>query len=305
MIELSVVICTHNPRPGYLVSVVNALRNQTLPKTNWELLVIDNASKAPIASLCDVSWHPNARHIAEPELGLAPARRRGIAEAGAKLLVFVDDDNILDENYLEEALKIERDWPILGAWGAGSIRPDFEVAPPPYTHNVLPTRESSCALWSNVISWSGALPWGCGLCVRAAVAAAYSEFSRRSAIQIIGHKGALLLGGDDIEIAFTACKNGFGMGVFPELKLTHLFPKERLSKHYLLKLAESTNLTNMILRYKWEHTVPTSPLSPKTLLSIVYSFLMDRGIDRRFHFAWVRALIKSRAVISEYQRQWR
>ena len=82
---------------------------QTLLKDRWELLLVDNASKPALASSIDISWHPNGRHIAEGEIGLAPARRRGICEASADLLVFVDDDNLLDPSYLLEALAISRE----------------------------------------------------------------------------------------------------------------------------------------------------------------------------------------------------
>src|SRR4051794_8039818 len=95
MPEISVIICSHNPRLDYLRRTLEALRAQTLSADRWELLVIDNASSLPLQRSADISWHPNASHIVESELGLGPARRRGIHEASAKLLVFVDDDNVL------------------------------------------------------------------------------------------------------------------------------------------------------------------------------------------------------------------
>jgi hypothetical protein len=45
--------------------VLDALKAQTLPKEQWELLLIDNASKEPLAESWDLSWHPHARHIRE------------------------------------------------------------------------------------------------------------------------------------------------------------------------------------------------------------------------------------------------
>lgn len=44
----------------------------------------------------------------------------------------------------------------------------------------------------------------------------------------------------DREMSEVACEMGFGTGVFPELKLTHLIPKERTSIHYLLKVYEGS-----------------------------------------------------------------
>src|SRR5450759_5157394 len=80
--EISVIICTHNPRPHYFSRVLAALRSQTLPMVHWELLVIDNASQEPLTSdTYDLSWHPYARLVREEELGLSAARIRGMNEA--------------------------------------------------------------------------------------------------------------------------------------------------------------------------------------------------------------------------------
>ena len=92
MLYASVIICTHNPRPDYFARVLDGLRNQTLPLHRWELLIVDNASRIPIASSWEISWHPATRHILESELGLSWARHRGIGEAAADLR-----DSRLDE----------------------------------------------------------------------------------------------------------------------------------------------------------------------------------------------------------------
>src|SRR5262249_3070210 len=117
------------------------------------------------------------------QAGLAPARRRGIHEALGDLLVFVDDDNLLDPSYLSEALSISRDWVRLGAFGSGNIVPEYEVQPQgylsKYTH-FLSLRQNEKDVWSNVIPTSAATPWGAGLCVRAEVARAYCEFDDKS-----------------------------------------------------------------------------------------------------------------------------
>src|ERR1700758_5251153 len=97
---LSVVICTHNPRPGYFAKCVEALRSQTLALSSWELVIVDNLSDTPLANCMDLAWHPEARVVREETLGLTPARLRGIRESQGKLLVFVDDDNVLDVDLL-------------------------------------------------------------------------------------------------------------------------------------------------------------------------------------------------------------
>jgi hypothetical protein len=284
---------------------LDGLRNQTFPVGKWELLIIDNASRLPLASNWDLSWHPAARHIFESQLGLSWARHRGIQEASADLIIFVDDDNVLDETYLVEAIKIKQAWPSLGVWGSGCIRGDFEVEPPESLRSWLPAERAVTApRWSNLAgsrlfgdSREDAIPWGAGLCLRKEVAIAYRQFCDQSTLQITGRQGASLFGGEDQEISFVCCSHGLGIGIFPELKLTHLIPSHRVSQDYFNRFVEGTCFTNILLQYKWQHIIPQSPLGIKTLLTVLKTILLYRGIDRKMRLAWVRALAKAKRII--------
>jgi glycosyltransferase involved in cell wall biosynthesis len=304
MLDASVIICAHNPKSDYFARVLDGLRNQTLPLHKWELLIVDNASQVPLASSCDVSWHPTARHILERELGVAYARRRGIQEAFADLIIFVDDDNVLDENYLAEAIKIGQGWPSLGAWGSGCIRGDFEVEPRKSLRSWLPVREVTAPRWSNLAGFhllgespEEAIPWGAGLCIRKEVAIAYCEFCNQSSLQIISHQGEGVLGGEDTEMCFVCCSRGLGVGIFPELKIIHLIPQRRVSEDYIVRFAEGTSISNNLLRYKWQQIIPQSPFSIRTLLSVLKTILLYRGVDRDIRFALVRAVAKAKRII--------
>ena len=172
---ISTVLCTHNPKPQYLLRTIQALRRQSLPQAEWELLVVDNVCDPPVAQLTDLGWHPRARIVREDTLGLTPARLRGIRESVEELIVFVDDDNVLADDYLREAQRIAQAWPLLGAWG-GSILPEFESTPEPWTETylrMLAIREVSRPIWGNSLTHSNHTPWGAGLCLRRPVAEAY------------------------------------------------------------------------------------------------------------------------------------
>lgn len=247
---ISVIICTHNPRRDYLDQVLKALKSQTLPMEQWELLLIDNASNQLLSSEIDLSWHSNARHIREEQLGLTPARLRGIQSAESETLVFVDDDNVLDSEYLELALKISKEWPTLGAWG-GQIVPDFEEQPPEWTKPywyMLAIREFDRDKWSNLLNQYQTTPSGAGMCVRKVVAEKYAELVRSQPERAgMDRKGKLLTSCGDSDMAFTACDIGLGIGLFTSLKLTHLIPAYRIQEDYLLRLAEGMTYSLAIL----------------------------------------------------------
>jgi glycosyltransferase involved in cell wall biosynthesis len=298
MLEASVVICTRNPRPDYFARVLESLRNQTLSSDRWELLIIDNASSVPVAHSFENSSHPRARHVIEDEVGVAAARRRGIREAAANLIVFVDDDNVLDKTYLSQAIKIKHEWPLLGMWGSGCIRGDYEVEPPKYLETYLPAlalRDEPGPRWSNVAASTDTIPWGAGLCVRKEVACAYCRFCDQSSLQITGQRGDTLLRGEDKEIAYVCCARGLGTGVFPELKITHLIPKHRIAENYLLRLVEGIALSDLVLNYKWGK-IPF-PSYVKMLLSLAKIILLHRGVDRRMRLASARGWAKGRRIV--------
>jgi len=251
MPDISVIICTHNPRPDYLARVLEAIKTQTLPKDQWELLLVDNNCQEPLSCQWDLSWHVHARHIREEDLGLTPARLRGIKESQGDLLVFVDDDNVLDADYLEQAWTIAGTHGFLGVWG-GHIIPEFESEPPPWIESfrlTLACVEVAEDRWSNLKFYYGTVPPGAGMCVRRPVA---DEFMRVANAdprrRLLGRRGTEGLGsGEDTDLALTACDLGLGTGQFTRLKMTHLIPSVRLQEAYIIKLCEAIGVSGIIV----------------------------------------------------------
>lgn len=285
--NLSVIICTHNPRRNYLDRVLWALQEQTLPLQQWELLLIDNASDSILTSEVDLTWHPNARHIREEQLGLTPARLRGIRESQAKIIVFVDDDNILNPDFLEKVLNIGKEYPHIGAWG-GQVYPEFEVQPAEWTKpywNLLAVREFNKDNWSNASWFNHALPCGAGLCVRKNVALKYKDLIQHDLQRLnFGRKGNSLSSCEDSDLALTACDLGLGTGTFTSLKLTHLLPEYRLQESYLLKLVEGIAYSGSLLRFIRTGEQPFQK-SRVDKLAETYRLLRTPVRTRRFHYA--------------------
>jgi Glycosyl transferase family 2 len=314
MVDASVIVCSHNPRPQYLKRVLRALNDQTLAKDRWELLLIDNASERPLAPDYDISWHPLAAHVTEPQLGLAAARHRGIREAKGNVIVFVDDDNLLERDYLERALSISVSDPHLGTWGAGIIRGEFErelaAHLRPYA-NYLALRDNLQDYYSNSLVGNEAIPVGAGLCVRSTVATEYLRFCADPAdIKITGRRGTSLVGHEDYEICFVGCQMGLGMGVFSNLKMTHLIPAQRSTDDYFLRLFEGCQISGTVIDFKWPRTyggdflqmnpqrqLARSPYTIRELLYLCKNALLKRGFERRIYLAKRRGTIRGRQIV--------
>jgi glycosyltransferase involved in cell wall biosynthesis len=288
---LSVIICTHNPQLNYIDKVLRSLQSQTLPVEQWELILVDNSSEKLLSSEIDLNWHPQSCHIREEQLGLTPARLRGIKEAAAEILVFVDDDNVLDSDYLEIALQISQNYPLIGAWG-GQIRPDFEIEPPKWTKqywHLLVIREFDRDRWSNLPQHHETIPCGAGLCIRKIVAEKYVESVCNQIARLkLDRKGKQLTSAGDYDLALTACDLGLGMGQFIALKMTHLIPAFRLQVDYLERLVEGMSYSEAILR-SLRGQAPQKPSWRAKLLQHYVRWRLSNN-QRRLYDASLRGL---------------
>lgn len=252
--KLTVIICTHNPRKEFLDRTLEALRNQTLPKEVWQLLLIDNASDTPVADRWDLGWHPDAKHLQESRLGLTYARMAGISAARNPWLVFVDDDNVLAPDYLENACHIAESKPFLGVF-SGKITGEFEIPPPEWLVpdlDMIAVRDLKKDLYANFYTWD-ASPVGAGMVIRKEIATAYREDSLINPIKkMLGRSGKSLSSGEDTDMILTALDMGFAIGRLTNLELIHLIPRGRLEKTYMLKLCEGVAYSNHILGYIWK-----------------------------------------------------
>jgi glycosyltransferase involved in cell wall biosynthesis len=302
MCVISVIICTHNPRPEYFRRTLEALRAQTLPKENWELLIVDNASKEQVEDTWDISWHPRGRHLRENELGLTPVRLRAIKEASGDLLVFLDDDNVVDSDYLERSVAISVQYPYLGVFGSGKLEPEFEIPPPSELVPLLPMlalRSVPSAIWSNNPKDHESIPWGAGLAVTRGVADHYLEIVKAMNVNsFLDRRGQQLFsGGDDLfSWASVGLKRGFG--IFPELRVRHLISAGRLSRSYFLRLLHDHSFSHGVLRYLLSGARPRPPDLFRQMRMLLHG-LRNGPFSMRCHWASARGEDKAARFVSE------
>ncbi|TFF40864.1 glycosyltransferase [Mucilaginibacter psychrotolerans] len=241
--SISVIIPTYNPNRDRLNKTLVALKAQTLALTQWELIIVDNNSTPPVKA--DLSWHPDAIILREPMQGLTYARLRGFNAAKNSLLVMVDDDNLLDENYLQNATTIFGNQAGLGAIGGKSL-PEFEITPPSWLkefYGSLALRdmghETHIQSWQNNYPQYG--PIGAGMAIRKEALASYMKKAQSQQNMITDRTGTSLASGGDNDIVLELLRSGWLVGYFPQLVLHHIIPKERMEVAYLAKLLNNTN----------------------------------------------------------------
>jgi glycosyltransferase involved in cell wall biosynthesis len=237
--KTSVVICTRNPRPDVFPRVLIALASQTLSAADWEIVVIDNGSTTPV-SVTPPPGSPSMRVVAEPLPGLTLARIRGIRESRGDLIVFVDDDNLLDPDFLETALDVAASFPQIGVFG-GRISGEFEASPPewltPFVSH-LALAEFPRDEWSSLVDDRAVLPCGAGLCVRRSAAERWAHQVAADPRRLaLGRTNDKTLACEDTDLVLTCLENGSGSGRFTALHLAHVIPASRLEFAYNRRLA--------------------------------------------------------------------
>jgi glycosyltransferase involved in cell wall biosynthesis len=114
--SLSIAICTKDRAKrlarllGSLQEVVGASRFRAT-----EILVIDNAS-VDAATREAVAGFPGVRYVFEPRAGLDFARNAAVRHASGELLAFLDDDVVVDRDWLDGLFAAWRDCPGAGGF---------------------------------------------------------------------------------------------------------------------------------------------------------------------------------------------
>jgi glycosyltransferase involved in cell wall biosynthesis len=291
---ISVAICTHNPRADYLPRVLTALRAQTLPVTDWEFIIIDNASKPPVASTYTLDWHPKARIVIETELGIASARIRAMREALGDLLIFFDDDNVMAEDYLQRCAELFASRPDLGAV-SGCLLPEYA----PY-EGCIAVRRITKSAWSNFLD-SRSEPVTAGMCLRREIAAAYVKATLDNPTQLIlGSRGTSLLRGEDIALVKIALKLGYTIGQFEQLHILHLIPKNRVTPNYFFSLYRHQCASGYLL--SWVDTLGREPvrMSWRTFIKSVLQLVKGDNIRRRLVIEEWRGFQLARQITKDW-----
>ncbi len=101
--RITVAIPTYN-RAGLLRQTLQGLTRQNYPHDQFEILVIDNNSPDDTHAVVEsfAGTRPAPRYLLETRQGLNHARNRAIAEARGAIVVFGDDDILMEPTWLAE-----------------------------------------------------------------------------------------------------------------------------------------------------------------------------------------------------------
>lgn len=232
-ISISVVMCTYN-RADLLEASIRSVEQQVFPKSNFEIIVVDNNStdgtKEIVANLVRSSSVP-LRYIFEPEQGLSHARNTGIRNAHGEIVVFVDDDVEVAENWLAE-LVVEFLNPNVVCVG-GPVRPIWLAERPEWLTDQwtgwLTLHEYEWAKETRELT-GPCYPVGANIAFRRDVFDKVGYFSSE-----LGRVGNCLLSNEESRLCTAIEEAGLKIRLAPEAIVYHKIPAERLNKQFFFK----------------------------------------------------------------------
>ena len=117
---ISVIICTRNRASRLQRTVESILCPGNVRESDWELLVVDNASGDGTARVCTELRRRFPRHfrfLTEKKIGKSHALNAALACAEGEVLAFTDDDVVCAPDYLGAIRTVFRSFPVDAAQG--------------------------------------------------------------------------------------------------------------------------------------------------------------------------------------------
>jgi glucosyl-dolichyl phosphate glucuronosyltransferase len=129
--DLSIIVCTWNRStilPAALDSILRAARETDAA---LEVIVVNNncTDDTPAVIARYAAAHPIIRGVEEKQQGLSHARNRGLQEARAAWVLYLDDDSTGDVYWLRNGLAFLRQHPELSAMGGDVLLEEDVVIP--------------------------------------------------------------------------------------------------------------------------------------------------------------------------------
>lgn len=246
-IAFSVVVCFYNGA-NRLASCFDHLAQQKC-EVDFEVLLVDNASTDSSREVAEalIRNHPHlqARYLFEPKKGKQNAFIKGVKNAKGQLIVICDDDNWLNDDYLQRAWEIMQAHPEVGIIG-GRSEGVFEIDPPHWFHKIC----FRYAVGPQALGESGIykveIPWGAGMVLRKNWLIALIE-SNYPLLVAGPTSDQDLSGAEDTELVFLARLMGWKVYISQEMVFRHAISAQRLTKEHARRLSLSRPATYRVV----------------------------------------------------------
>lgn len=229
--NVTVAICTWNRAESLNNTLRQMLQMQIPDGINWELLVVNNnCSDHTDEVISRYTDHLPLKRLFTSMQGIAHARNCATEAAQGELLVFTDDDVLVDNNWLIAYVDAAQNFPEAAFFG-GPIEPLFEGTPPRWLQKVLPDIDIAYAKFTceteNELFSNHHFPFGANMGFRTNLDKQYRFCGE------LGRVGKNMVHGEETALFAAMSRDGLIGRYIPAAKVRHIIPEERQNVEFL------------------------------------------------------------------------
>lgn len=235
---ISVIVCCYNSAVRLPQTLTHLALQNVSDNIKWELIVVDNSSTDSTVVVAKNEWEKHETDIPfiivnENRQGLSFARKKGVEVARFDILIFCDDDNWLQEDYVSVAYRLMQENSRIGVAGGKSV-PSAEINKPFWFDSFKNVYAVGKQLAATGCANDRRYITGAGMIIRKAIFQKLekAEFSP----MLTDRKGNSVSSGGDSEICLLAMQLGYDLYYDERLQFTHYIPANRLKWSYCVEM---------------------------------------------------------------------
>lgn len=234
---VSIIVCTYN-RCEQLRKTIESLLN--LKYDSYEIIVVDNNSTDATAS---VAKEYPVRYVFESKSGVSFARNTGLDVSHGEFVGFIDDDEIVSDNWIKAMLKaFELEGSVTVV--TGPVKPQYLVPLPCWLEdNIYELSEDDKYKKYRLLSTNETLGTGNSLFIKKSL----------DGIRFDPHLGRSkdnLISGEDTDFIQKIYSKGYKAAYSPDALVYHIIPTERITLKFFIRRHFSEGITEYIRKGK-------------------------------------------------------
>ena len=242
MKKLSIVVATYN-RAQSLLRTLHSVVLQTAPKELWECVVVNNNStddtEAVFAAFAAEHGQFDLSMVKEHKQGLSNARNCGIAASVGSYIAIVDDDETLEESFVESYIEFFDSFPTALAAG-GAVKVRYEGRRPKWMSRFTEQMIANTLDLDVVVTLfpESRVPAGGNMAFRREAFDRVGLFNPQ-----LGRNGKSLVGGEENDLFARLRRSGELLYFVPNAAIYHYIPDSKLTDDYFDRLSYNVGLS--------------------------------------------------------------
>lgn len=239
--KITIIICAYNSQ-NTLEEIIKSIVNQEGYNLYIDkFLLIDNNSSDNTKKIIKKYEKKffNIKYFFEPKQGLSYARLKGVLNTKSEWIAFIDDDNILNKNWIKEAINYIEKHPEIGVFN-GAVIPKIreKLNNKEKIHLKIAYKALACTHLKkeDIKNGFNRSNFGAGLVARTKE---LKKLATQGWLRKTGRKGKKVSSGEDTEMINYIISKGFKTGFNDKMIISHIISKKRLDLKYLKKLYKS------------------------------------------------------------------